>query len=694
MKSNFLRGLRRGALLLGLTLLLAALISCGEGEAVPPEDNTQPTLTASGRVVDVAADEIPKSVYGDIRNIYYTLYNMQVPMLYVKLPEKAASYGFAARDTSDLDAFLESECIDTLDAVGLFAADPDAYYGRYSESFNADGAIELAKQIIGVMPEYYSLMLDGAKNFEDGYYERVDCAGCGHSDLTNDGEGGWYYCGAPVKESDAETLEKEFTAEDYFYYRPTRKTEYRLRCYGKGTGSKGMQSGSYDEVVFDSVALNTALAEGKTPDASLLMLKPDAAAVTLFNQNNAALNNHVYLDRGVNLLLLHNLDDLTLAAILADSVTKVTAVDIRKFKEETLVSYLKDDKAYDLAVMAIVPDGNWENINRGSDVVNVAYSDETDHTSLAVKDNHRMLQVCYPVCKNIDAYVKNMVGLQATCDELGTELIFVQTAYKNFPGYTELPGGLVDHAQENSTNFLTGLQKNDIRTIDLRTRILEDIPGDQVFYKTDHHWKAESGFWAAGQIIDYLRSELGWSELDPDGKLLSADSYEFEVRPHDFMAHFGKDYAHSMVGCDDFVLIYPKFDTKFVMTIDRNGKKETTKGSFYEALFTKHYLQGKDPCAYNRYAAYLNGDQPLIKIENQTEGIAKSDKKVLVVKCSFANAVNPYLAMNFETFQIIDLRHYKLATLTEFIKQNHFDLVMFIYNPNLYSNNQTMFRFE
>ena len=122
-----------------LVLLIPTLVSCG-GDSQADVGVPMVKKAESGALIDATIREIPEQFYNEMRNVYYTAYNMGLPMLYVKLPTKAESYGYTSYDYTALNELIYNEFIDTLDLTDIFAEQPDSYYYKYAESFNADGA--------------------------------------------------------------------------------------------------------------------------------------------------------------------------------------------------------------------------------------------------------------------------------------------------------------------------------------------------------------------------------------------------------------------------------------------------------------------------------------------------------------------------------------------------------------------------
>jgi len=671
--------IRTIAFALLIALVFTSLASCSDNDTVPEDASV--VLTETGVLVDKTEYEMSKTLPDDIVNMNNMLMNNGIPLLWVKLPTKASSYGYESCDYSSVDAVLEAHFIDTLDLTSLFSDAPENYHYKYGEGFNADGSKRIAFEIVDMLSECYSLLLDGALNEDDGYYKAVTEKGTAPFALeekTSDKETVVCYNGIELDNVTVKTLRKSSedgkslpVPEDHTHYEPAGDIEYGVRIYG------GEQSAPHTEI------------KGTYAD-TVGILPNDAMSVKLVNKEaEKKVKNHVAPESGVSAIVLHNLDDTSIIASLADTMTKVVALDMRNFDDLTVASLVSENTDCDVCITLIDPAGEHKPFSKGK-IENKIYADKTR----AVKGSDRHLYITYPAAEHMDAYIKNMLEFKKFCDERGTELLFVQAPFKIQPGVTELPEGYEDHANYDADRFLKGISDGGVRTLDLRETIFDWKPVSEVFYKNDHHWKAESGFWAFGQIVDYMRNELGWTDVDPDGILTDENNYNFDIAEDYFIAHFGQEYAKSYVGADDFAFITPKtFEVNWNLVTDSNGKLSGMKGGFYETVFSQYYLTGDNP-RRNRYASYLNADQPHQIFYNESEGIKRSDKRVLMIKDSFANCVNPFLALCFDEYHLLDRRNYKLMTPTDFVKKNDFDLIIILYNPDMYYTSPQMFRLK
>jgi hypothetical protein len=79
----------------------------------------------------------------------------------------------------------------------------------------------------------------------------------------------------------------------------------------------------------------------------------------------------------------------------------------------------------------------------------------------------------------------------------------------------------------------------------------------------------------------------------------------------------------------------------------------------------------------NPYTMYLNGDHPIQIIRNNN---AIDDKKILVVKHSFADVTMPFLSLAVKEINIVDLRHAgRPENLYDYIDEYNPDLVLFLW---------------
>lgn len=75
----------------------------------------------------------------------------------------------------------------------------------------------------------------------------------------------------------------------------------------------------------------------------------------------------------------------------------------------------------------------------------------------------------------------------------------------------------------------------------------------------------------------------------------------------------------------------------------------------------------------------MNGNHPIAEIRT----LADSDRKLLLVKDSYANCFVPFLTSQFREIVMVDPRYY-YGNLEELLKQYGFTDVLFLYNMNTF----------
>lgn len=180
----------------------------------------------------------------------------------------------------------------------------------------------------------------------------------------------------------------------------------------------------------------------------------------------------------------------------------------------------------------------------------------------------------------------------------------------------------------------------------------EYAAGNQMYYKTDHHWTAYGAYTA----YKALAGTLGYTPL-------SESDYEVTSYP----GFYGTTYSSSgfwMNPPDDIEV----WDSGCKATVEITEGSDTTD---HEGLFFYDHLEEDD-----KYPVYLDGNHPYTVIKNEN---ADSGKKLLVIKDSFAHSLVPYLADHYSEIIMIDYRYY-VSPVTPLIESEGIDQVLVLYS--------------
>ena len=107
-----------------------------------------------------------------------------------------------------------------------------------------------------------------------------------------------------------------------------------------------------------------------------------------------------------------------------------------------------------------------------------------------------------------------------------------------------------------------------------------------------------------------------------------------------------------------------------------DGTKESHAGDIY----FREYLKTND-----KYCVFLGRNQAYMNIKTNV----RNDKKILVIKDSYANSFVPFLTQNYSEISVIDLRYVK-NSIKDFANPNDYDQVLFLYNASTFSTDQNV----
>lgn len=203
----------------------------------------------------------------------------------------------------------------------------------------------------------------------------------------------------------------------------------------------------------------------------------------------------------------------------------------------------------------------------------------------------------------------------------------------------------------------------EIKLIDVLPALMSNKT-QQLYYKTDHHWTIEGAFTAYKEMCKQLGLEC-------------YEDYKHQTVTHDF---YGSLYYKAACGIgepESIDIPIPKGGEELVV----NYVKERIKTA---SLYNSSKLNGRD-----KYEVFLNGNFPFINIKTA----CMNQKKLLIIKDSFANCYIPFLTRNYGEINVVDLRYYT-DDLQELIDTYGITDVLFLYNVNTFNSDNAILNLE
>lgn len=193
--------------------------------------------------------------------------------------------------------------------------------------------------------------------------------------------------------------------------------------------------------------------------------------------------------------------------------------------------------------------------------------------------------------------------------------------------------------------------------------VLMEHSGEEIYYKTDHHWKT-LGAW---YVYEAWAKQTG---LTP----LSLQDYDIVTVSDEFLGTI-ESKVGGKTAKDSIQIFEPKQPVKYQLDYNR-GTKIT------DSLYDENALKTKD-----KYSVFFGGNQPVVQasIENG------SSRRLLVIKDSYAHCFLPFTFHDFSEVDFIDIRYFN-ESLAEFMEKQDYTDVLFLYNASGFAEDPNLIK--
>lgn len=311
-----------------------------------------------------------------------------------------------------------------------------------------------------------------------------------------------------------------------------------------------------------------------------------------------------------------------------------------------------------------------------NNLLNKKIIEKDDQTVVKMDNGYLAAEVTKISDKEIKQYAENVAKLDNSTD---APFLYVMAPKKG--NFENMPENADNYLKDNCDRFINYLSELNVNTLDLRDKMYEQgITEEEAFFITDHHWKPTTGFWAFNEICKKLNSDYGFNY---NREVTDISNYNITTYENWFLGSYGKKTGRFFTnkGVDDFDLIVPDFKTNLKVT--NKQTEEVTEGDFENSVLCTDKLEYRD--YYNQwvYSTYSGGDFSLQIVENQIE--SQYNKKVLIVRNSFACTVTPFLSLTTGSVHIVDLRESvtnsaRIPSVSKYIDEIQPDYVIVLYS--------------
>lgn len=275
---------------------------------------------------------------------------------------------------------------------------------------------------------------------------------------------------------------------------------------------------------------------------------------------------------------------------------------------------------------------------------------------------------------NFEEEGKRTVAFAKSLEANGIKFCSVTYPSKFSKFKNDCPPGIVDYSNENADTFLNVLKNNNVNCLDLRENAARTFDSHlKMFFRTDHHWKPETAFWATGEMLKFFNENLGFKF---DCSLLNKDNFKFTTFKNFFLGSHGKKVTLALAKPDDITIIEPNFPTEY--EVGNFEKSEIKKGNYHDVVISIDELFYNDIYsgdAYNSYGSpsFINNLSPLAK------------HKIVIIHDSFSIPVIPFLSVAAKEITHLDIRRQNNYSVEKYLLELKPDLVILAYGTDRYN---------
>lgn len=315
----------------------------------------------------------------------------------------------------------------------------------------------------------------------------------------------------------------------------------------------------------------------------------------------------------------------------------------------------------------------------------------------------------YEIIRNNQQVVRRRDGWlsipQADCDTLSQQHGLLELSdfckkrnvnflYCNYPAQAGndqklLEQGIYSFCDRRADRLLEFLQEKGIEYIDFRDELkVSGLTDEEIFYKTDHHWTTEAGFFAARRILEKCNKDMGYTFACD---LLEEDKFVYTKYKNCWIGEIGKYVSRTWAEVlDDFVLIEPKYKTRLTLTIP-DYAAYNRNGDFSDLINKDIYKKEGD--IYNSrswHYSYLFSNWGYGEIDNM---LIENGDHILLVYDSFSLVVAPFMALASDKVILWDMRE-NTDSIYEYIDHNDVNIVVVAYTEGSSIAKEEMFNFR
>lgn len=265
------------------------------------------------------------------------------------------------------------------------------------------------------------------------------------------------------------------------------------------------------------------------------------------------------------------------------------------------------------------------------------------------KDGYLFQKFDTPNKDDMEAKLESLNSLASSLKNIDSYFMLVPNSIKILE--EKLPAHIPIEDQKRYIDRIQNSIVNEINFVDVYEALYAK-KDEYIFYKTDHHWTSHGAYYA----YRTLAQAMGFTPLDlGDFDIITVtDSF------------YGTLYSKSgfrRIEPDSIEIYIPKIPGEYTV-------EYVEEGITNDSLYNMDNLKKKD-----KYTIFLDGNHPEVRITTS----AGSNRKLLMIKDSYAHSIVPFLACHFDEIYMIDPRYYN-GDIKAIALENSITDILILYN--------------
>ena len=278
------------------------------------------------------------------------------------------------------------------------------------------------------------------------------------------------------------------------------------------------------------------------------------------------------------------------------------------------------------------------------------------------KDNYLMENISKADAKKMENNYNSLAKLKQLYPNINMDFMLVPNAANIMSDKLPL-FAVTEDQNKQMDDFFKKIQSIGINPVDVRATFKKNKEKIELYYHTDHHWTTDGAY-------------LAYQDFAKKNKLNSNIKYDALAVKNDFRGTLASKSGFTN-GLNDMIKIYlPKEGQNYKNSVIfySDTKEKTTE--FYKL----NNLKKKDT-----YTVFGGSNHPIYSIKTPVS----SQRKLLLIKDSYANSFIPFLSQDYREIIVIDPRYF-FDDISEIIKANGITDILFLYNANTFFNDNSL----